>query len=228
MVGLNFNGNTVVAFTKLIYMIKITNLTKQYDKTTTVFDNFNLEIETGKITAIMGKSGKGKSTLLRILALLDKDFEGQILWNNLDVKTFDDGQITNLRANEIGFIFQDFYLVPELTVWENLELVLMIQKKQSFGTKIEKILKFLDIYSQKDKLPSKLSGGQIQRVAIARAIVGRPKVLFADEPTGNLDMENTMEVLKLFRNIQVEYGTTIIVVTHSETVQENCDVIVRL
>lgn len=201
-------------------MIQVKNLKKVYRTTeleTTSLNDIDFSINTGEFVAIMGPSGCGKSTLLNILGLLDNPTEGEYYFNNIEVSKFTDSEHTKLRKGEIGFIFQSFNLIDDLTVFENVELPLLYMKipKAERKNKVESILKKVDILHRKNHFPSQLSGGQQQRVAVARAIVSEPKLILADEPTGNLDSENGSDVIKLIKQLNEE-GSTIVMVTHSE------------
>jgi putative ABC transport system ATP-binding protein len=201
-------------------MIKTTNLTKIFrtdEVETTALDHVNLTVNKGEFMAIMGPSGCGKSTLLNIIGLVDSPTAGQYFFNNHDVSTLNEGQRTRMRRGNIGFVFQSFNLIDDLTVFENIELPLVYMQIREAERKkrVEKILEQLKIGHRKRHFPQQLSGGQQQRVAIARATVADPGLLLADEPTGNLDSKNGFEVMKLLSELNRE-GTTIIMVTHSE------------
>jgi lipoprotein-releasing system ATP-binding protein len=189
-------------------MIKIRNLTHYYNKDLAL-DNINLEIKKGEFVAIIGESGSGKSTLLSVLSTLLKPSEGNIVYeetNYKDIKNIDD-----FRRENIGFIFQFHYLINYLSVKENINLANEKASKQE----ILELLKSLGIENLIDKYPTEISGGQRQRVAIARALINNPKVIFADEPTGNLDSKNSLNVFELFSTL-AKKGTTIIVATHDK------------
>ena len=193
-------------------IIELINISKSYKSKQTeqteqtelsVLSNFSLSIEASQSLAIIGRSGVGKTTLL---------------------------QIMSIRRNNMGFVFQSFYLQPELTVFENVELPLIIAQVETRirEKQTNKILDYLGLSDKKDYFPSQISGGQDQRVAIARAMVNEPKIIFADEPTGNLDTQTTAETLDLFKDIQNKLGTTIVIVTHSNDVAKWCDRIFNL
>jgi len=200
-------------------MIEVTNLKKVYLTTeveTTSLNEVSFKVENGEFIAIMGPSGCGKSTLLNILGLLDSPTAGAYRFNDIDVSNFSKRQRTQLRKGKMGFIFQNFNLIDDLTVFENVELPLLYMRipKQERRKRVEDILEKVDILHRKNHFPSQLSGGQQQRVAVARAIVGQPELILADEPTGNLDSENGKDVIELIQKLNQE-GATIIMVTHS-------------
>jgi len=200
-------------------MIKLKNINKLFsteEVETTALNNINLEIQDGEFVAIMGPSGCGKSTLLNILGLLDNPSDGEYYFGNEEVAKFKEGERAKLRKGSIGFVFQSFNLIDELTVFENIELPLLYLKVSSADRKqrVDQVLERMNILHRRNHFPPQLSGGQQQRVAISRAIVAKPKMILADEPTGNLDSVNGEEVMKLLSELNEE-GTTIIMVTHS-------------
>lgn len=200
-------------------MIKATNLTKVFrteEVETTALNNVDLHVQDGEFVAIMGPSGCGKSTLLNIIGLLDNPTNGSLQISDIEVAKFTEKQRTNIRKNTIGFVFQSFNLIDELTVFENVELPLLYQKIPASERKVqvEKALERMNIAHRRNHYPQQLSGGQQQRVAIARAVVSNPKLILADEPTGNLDSNNGKEVMDLLQELNKE-GTTIVMVTHS-------------
>jgi putative ABC transport system ATP-binding protein len=173
----------------------------------------DLDVAAGTFTAIMGPSGSGKSTLMHLLAGLDKPSEGTVTIDGVELKTLDDAGLTRLRRDKIGFVFQAFNLVPVLTAEENVALPLTLAGLEP-GDKVERVLDAVRLLDRRGHRPSELSGGQQQRVAIARAIVGGPAVVFADEPTGNLDSATSNEVLRLLREAVDAQGQAIVMVTH--------------
>lgn len=200
-------------------MIKIENLSKVFQTSeieTLALNNINLRINKGEFVAIMGPSGCGKSTLLNILGLLDNPSEGQYVFNENEVAGLKEGQRTDLRKGNIGFVFQSFNLIDELNVFENVEMPLVYQGLSSKKRKemVSKVLDRMNMNHRAKHYPQQLSGGQQQRVAIARAVVSNPSLILADEPTGNLDSSNGQEVMELLTELNRE-GTTIIMVTHS-------------
>ena len=213
-------------------MIKLTNLSRVFrtqDVETTALNNINLQVNEGEFLAIMGPSGCGKSTLLSILGMLDSPSAGSFEFLGQDIAGFGEKQLATLRKASIGFVFQSFNLIDELTVFENVELPLQYQNisKSERKQRVEEILKRVAIDHRADHLPQQLSGGQQQRVAVARALVINPKLILADEPTGNLDSKNGDEVMAMLRELNRE-GTTVIVVTHSEKEGNYADRLVRL
>lgn len=201
-------------------MIKITELEKVYrteEVETVALNKISLEVKEHEFVAIMGPSGCGKSTLLNILGMLDEPTSGSFLFNGIEVSKFKESKRSDLRKSNIGFVFQSFNLIDELTVFENVELPLVYNRIKSSERKkrVEKTLESVQMMHRRNHFPSQLSGGQQQRVAVARAVVNNPKLILADEPTGNLDSHNGIEVMQLLTSLN-EKGTTIIMVTHSE------------
>ncbi|TMO73421.1 phosphonate ABC transporter ATP-binding protein [Pseudoalteromonas sp. S3785] len=213
-------------------MIKLTNLSRVFrtqDVETTALSNINLTVNEGDFLAIMGPSGCGKSTLLSILGMLDSPTSGNFDFAGTDIAGYSEKQLAELRKASIGFVFQSFNLIDELTVFENVELPLQYQKisKSERKKRVETILKRVGIDHRGEHLPQQLSGGQQQRVAVARALVINPKLILADEPTGNLDSKNGDEVMVMLRELNKE-GTTVIMVTHSDKEGNYADRLVRL
>jgi putative ABC transport system ATP-binding protein len=213
-------------------MLKTANLSKIFRTSeieTTALNQINLEVSKGEFVAIMGPSGCGKSTLLNILGMLDNPSSGTYLFNGTDVSGFSERQRANLRKNNIGFVFQNFNLIEELTVFENVELPLVYLGMPSKGRKekVDKVLEKMNIIHRRKHFPLQLSGGQQQRVAVARAVVADPKMILADEPTGNLDSAHGEEVMDLLDQLN-KVGTTIIMVTHSQRDAEYSQRIIRL
>lgn len=205
-------------------MIKTRNLKKIYmteEVETTALDNVNLEVKGGEYVAIMGPSGCGKSTLLNLLGMLDKPTSGKYLFLDEEVSKYSERQRAQLRKSNIGFVFQSFNLIDELTVFENVELPLLYLGIPASERKrrVHEVLEQMEIMSRKNHFPQQLSGGQQQRVAVARAVIARPKLILADEPTGNLDSAHGEEVMKLLGELH-ETGTTIVMVTHSPAYAE--------
>lgn len=213
-------------------MIKITNLQKYYrteEVETVALNNVNIHVKEGEFVAVMGPSGCGKSTLLNIVGLLDDLDEGSYLFNGTEVAKFKESSRANLRKHNIGFVFQSFNLIDELTVFENVELPLVYTKVPPAERKcrVEEVLEKIQIMHRRNHFPQQLSGGQQQRVAVARAVVNNPKLILADEPTGNLDSSNGNEVMQLLTELN-EAGTTIVMVTHSEHDAKFSDRVIRM
>ena len=213
-------------------MIRTKELTKIFrteEVETTALNKVDLAIKDGEMVAIMGPSGCGKSTLLNIIGLLDNPTEGEFFFNDQEVSRFSERNRTNLRKGNIGFVFQSFNLIDELTVYENVELPLLYLKVSASERKkkVEEVLERMKIIHRKKHFPQQLSGGQQQRVAISRAVVTNPKLILADEPTGNLDSANGEEVMNLLTELNKD-GTTIVMVTHSPTDAEYAHRIIQL
>lgn len=215
-------------------MIEIQDLSKIYQMgqiRVHALDNVSLTIEKGEFVGIMGPSGSGKSTLLHLLGLLDDPSGGSIRIDGIDVNRLTDWERTMFRLYKLGYVFQDYALVPELTVKENICLPAMLRvdrNEKEYITATRDILQTIGLWDRRDHLQSELSGGQQQRVAIARAIVNRPDILFADEPCANLDTENSRMVLDLFQQINQEMNQTVVMVSHEDWHKEYFDRIVRL
>jgi len=213
-------------------MLKTKELVKVFrtdEIETTALNKVNLEVKKGEFVAIMGPSGCGKSTLLNIIGLLDNPTSGELHFDGIEVSRFKEKQRTNLRKSNVGFVFQSFNLIDELTVYENVELPLLYLKTSASDRKekVEAVLDRMKIAHRRKHFPQQLSGGQQQRVAIARAVVANPKLILAEEPTGNLDSANGEEVMKLLTELNKE-GTTIVMVTHSPSDAEYAHRIVQL
>ncbi|PCI33221.1 MAG: phosphonate ABC transporter ATP-binding protein [Flavobacteriaceae bacterium] len=201
-------------------MIKIKDLDKYYstdELQTIALNKLSFEVKKGEFVAIMGPSGCGKSTLLNILGLLDDSDGGSFIFNGEEVINYNERKRANIRKHNIGFVFQSFNLIDELTVFENVELPLIYTgvKKSERKEKVHEVLEKMQIMHRRNHFPQQLSGGQQQRVAVARAVVNNPKLILADEPTGNLDSSNGNEVMDLLTELNNQ-GTTIVMVTHSE------------
>lgn len=185
--------------------------------TTRVLKGISLQVMQGEFVSIMGPSGSGKSTLLYILGGLDAPTSGNVLLDGMDIARFGDEKMSRLRRQKIGFVFQFYNLIPNLSVEENIMLPLLLDGKKMSGYKkqLNQILEVVGLSDRRRHTPRELSGGQQQRVAIARALIGKPEILFADEPTGNLDSKTGAEIMNLMREINQSIGQTIIMVTHS-------------
>ncbi len=215
-------------------MIEANNLKKVYrvgELDLTVIDNLSISINEGEFISFIGPSGSGKSTVLNMLGCLDTPTSGDIKINSQDITKLNKTQLANFRGEHIGFIFQNFNLIPVLTVYENIEYpLIMIQNLSETERKfrVEKLLKEVGMFEQKDKTPDKISGGQMQRVAIARALVTNPKIVFADEPTANLDSKTAHMIIELMKKIQKEHNTTFVFATHDEKIVANVDRLITL
>jgi putative ABC transport system ATP-binding protein len=197
--------------------VQAAGLVRRYGEGDTAVDalrGVTLGIHTGQLTAIMGPSGSGKSTLMHLLAGLDTPTEGTVVIDGIDITTLSEKKLTLLRRETIGFVFQFFNLLPMLTAEENVTLPLSIAGEKVDRKWLDELLQVVGIADRRNHRPAELSGGQQQRVAVARALITRPKVLFADEPTGNLDSQSSKEVLALLRRSVDEWGQTIVMVTH--------------
>ena len=213
-------------------MIYTNNLKKIYrteEVETTALDNVNIEVKEGEFVSIMGPSGCGKSTLMNILGMLDNPTEGEYNFLGTEVSKYSERQRAVTRKNNIGFVFQSFNLIDELTIYENIELPLLYLKTSvpERKKKVEAVLERMQIMHRRKHFPQQLSGGQQQRVAVARALVSNPKIILADEPTGNLDSSHGDEVMKMLTELN-EGGTTIIMVTHSPAYAEYGNRVVHL
>ena len=214
-------------------MIKLSNISKLYraaEVETTALRGISLDVKAGEFVAIMGPSGCGKSTLLNIVGMLDTPSAGEYWFNGTNIAGFAEARLSDLRKDALGFIFQSFNLIDELNVSDNVDLALLYHEGVSPGerkTRVKEVLERVKIGHRARHMPSQLSGGQQQRVAIARAVLKRPKLILADEPTGNLDSANGEEVMQLLTQLNND-GTTIVMVTHSHSHAEYAHRIVNL
>ncbi len=198
--------------------LAVENLKKSYntgDITTTVLNGVKMNLSKGEIGVILGPSGSGKSTLLNIIGGIDRCDLGKILIDGIEVTKLNDSELTNYRRENVGFVFQFYNLIPNLTVGENIEVVSNISKSP---LNTDEVLKAVDMLDKKHRFPRELSGGEQQRVSIARAIVKNPKLLLCDEPTGALDFSTSREILKLLQKVNKDFGTTILMITHNTTI----------
>lgn len=212
-------------------IIKTIGLTKTYgtdEAQVKALQSTDLNIETGKFTAIIGPSGSGKSTLLHLMAGLDYPTEGKVIIDEKDIYELKETELSRFRRKNLGFIFQSFNLLPILTAEENIILPILMDGENVDQEYIDKLMDTLDITSRRNHLPSQLSGGQQQRVSIARALANKPKIIFADEPTGNLDSKNSQEVLELLKSTIKEYNQTLVMITHDSKMTEGADRIIKL
>ena len=202
----------------LMRVIETRDLFKHYydnEITTEVLRGINLCIETGEFVSIVGPSGSGKTTLLYVLSGLEAKTKGSIKLFGKEIEEYSDKELSNHKQNKIGFIFQFYNLLPNLTVYDNILLAQVLANNQN-NERIEELLHYVGLANYRDYYPNKLSGGMQQRVAIARALVNDPMVIFADEPTGNLDIKNSLAIMELFQKLNQELHKTIVLVTHNE------------
>lgn len=213
--------------------IKTVNLIKEFgekDNKVRVLDDIDIEIKDGEFVSLMGPSGSGKSTLLYLVGGLDKPTKGKVLINGKDISKLSDNEMSKLRRRDIGFVFQFYNLVQNLTVEENIMLPVVMngEKESNYKERLDYILKTIGLEDKRKSLPKELSGGQQQRVSIARAVILNPSIIFADEPIGNLDSKSGKEVMELFKKINEEEHITILQVTHSEESSKYGNRIIRL
>ncbi len=212
-------------------MLDIISLNKIYGKgenKVQALKDINLSIEKGKFTAIIGPSGSGKSTLLNCIAGLDNISSGKVLLEGEDISILNDNSLSKLRSEEFGFIFQSFNLIPVINVYENIILPISIDDKKVDKEHIDNIIDKLGLKDKINKFPNELSGGQQQRVAIARALANKPKIIFADEPTGNLDSKTTDEVMNLLNSCVEEFGQTLVMITHNNEIAKMADICIEI
>ena len=214
-------------------IIKVNEVSKSFgekENFNLVLDKVSLDIKKGEFVSLMGESGSGKSTLLYIIGGLDKPTEGSVVIDEKDINEHKEKEIARFRRQDIGFVFQFYNLVQNLTVEENIMLPVVMdgKKEKDYKDRLDKILKIVGLEDKRKALPNQLSGGQQQRVSIARAVILNPKVILADEPIGNLDSKSGEEVMKLFKTLNKEEGVTILQVTHSEESAKYGDRVIRL
>ena len=202
-------------------VIEVTNVSKSFGKNTSLNQVLNgacMYVQEGEFVSLMGASGSGKSTLLYLIGGLDRDFEGKISLCSKDIGSLKDKELSDLRLKNIGFVFQFYNLVMNLSVEDNILLPQTMngKSKSSLKKELDEILEITGLTEKRKAMPNQLSGGQQQRVAVARAVIGNPKIILADEPTGNLDKKSTIEIMELFKRLNQERGLTILQVTHSE------------
>lgn len=212
-------------------ILKTSNLKKYYgngENLVKAIDNANIDIKEGEFVAIVGKSGSGKSTLLHMMGGLDNPTEGKVYINDKDIFSLKEEELAIFRRRNIGFIFQNFNLIPSLNVWENITLPVGLDGKEINKPFVTDIINSLGLESKVDALPNILSGGQQQRVAIARALVARPAIILADEPTGNLDSKTSDEVMSLLKTMIKKYNQTLVMITHDETIAQMADRVIYI
>lgn len=210
-------------------MIQLRDIRKNYGDLK-VIKGISLDINYGEIAAIVGPSGAGKTTLLQIMGTLDRPDSGSVLYDGTDVMNMKDSLLSKFRNQNIGFVFQFHRLLPEFTLLENVAIPALINgtpRKQAFE-RAEELINYMGLKERASHKPSELSGGECQRTAVARALVNRPKVILADEPSGSLDSKNRKELHSLFFNLRHDTGVTFIIVTHDESLADNCDRVIHL
>ena len=205
-------------------MITVSNIKKAYGEKNEVLKGFDLQITDGEFTVILGASGSGKSTFLNCLSGLERVDDGSIKYNDVDITELSDTALTKFRKDNIGFIFQQYYLLPNMTVEKNLRMGADLANNQEY----EEIIKAVGLEEKAKKYPSELSGGEQQRVSVARALAKKPKVLFLDEPTGALDEETGRQVLDYICKLHKEYGFTIVMVTHNQNIAEMANTVIKM
>ena len=206
--------------------IQVKNISKIYganESRVTALNSASMTIQEGDFISIMGPSGSGKSTLLHIISGLDQPTSGCVLYGGVDIHNGSDKKLSAFRRQKIGFIFQQFNLLPVLTVYENIIMPLLLDKKQADKAYLQELCSLLGLENRLSHLPHELSGGQQQRAAIARALIARPDIIFADEPTGNLDSKSGGEVMELLRSVWKKLGTKLVVITHDSQVAQMAD-----
>lgn len=212
-------------------ILEVTNLCKTYGKGDTMvkaLDNVSFSVEKGEFLAIIGPSGSGKSTLLHILGGVDVPTSGSVVINQTDISNLDETALAIFRRRQIGLIYQFYNLIPILTVQENLTLPLLLDGRKPDKKQIDTLVKRLGLENRLDHLPNQLSGGQQQRVSIGRALVNNPALMLADEPTGNLDSENSKEIISLLRQFNKEFNQTVIIITHDEKIAKSADRVITI
>ncbi|MCU9814917.1 ABC transporter ATP-binding protein [Paraclostridium sp. AKS73] len=212
-------------------IVDIINLSKTYGKGENKLEalkNINISVEKGKFITIIGPSGSGKSTLLNCIARLDSITSGEVILDGEDISKLSDDKLSKIRREEFGFIFQSFNLIPVINVYDNIVLPVSVDGKKEDKDYINTLIKKLGISSQINKFPNELSGGQQQRVAIARALANKPSIIFADEPTGNLDSKTSKEVMDMLCMSVKEFNQTLVMITHDEKIAKMADIVVTI
>ena len=212
-------------------VLEVKGLRKYYTRgseTVKALDGVDFTARRGEVISIVGPSGSGKTTLMNLISCLDTPSGGTLMIGGRDVTRFDESQLVDIRRNHIGFIFQQFYLIPNLYVAENVELPFIFNKKPIDKARIHKILERVGLAHRMNHLPKELSGGEMQRVAIARALANQPEILLADEPTGNLDTKNAQGIYTLFKELSREQNLTIIAATHNMDLAHQTDRIIHM
>ena len=212
-------------------ILKTSNLKKYYgngENLVKAIDNANIDIKEGEFVAIVGKSGSGKSTLLHMMGGLDNPTEGKVYINDKDIFSLKEEELAIFRRRNIGFIFQNFNLIPSLNVWENITLPVGLDGKEINKPFVTDIINSLGLESKVDALPNTLSGGQQQRTSIGRALINRPSIVLADEPTGNLDSKNSKEIVELLKVSVKKYNQTLIMITHDTNIALQADRVITI
>ncbi len=212
-------------------LLEVKNISKTYGSGETAVEalkNVSFCVEKGEFLAIVGESGSGKSTLLNMIGALDLPTAGKVMIDGKDIMAMKDNAATIFRRRNIGFIFQAFNLIPELTVEQNIVFPLLLDYQKPDQRYLDELLKVLNLENRRKHLPSQLSGGQQQRVAIGRALITRPSIILADEPTGNLDSQNSSEVIALLKDAARRYEQTIIMITHNRVIAQSADRILQV
>lgn len=212
-------------------IIRVENLSKIYGKNeakVVALNHISFEVEEGEFIAIIGPSGSGKSTLLHTIAGLEKPTEGKVFFYDKNIYEMKKKELTILRRQKVGIIYQFYNLIPTLNVQENITLPIELDKKKVDKKKLEEIMKFLNIDNRRTHLPNELSGGQQQKVAIGRALIINPTIILADEPTGNLDSKSSNEIIQLLKKANQEYKQTIIIITHNMEIAKEADRIITM
>ena len=191
-------------------------------------DHTSLQIERGAFTAIVGRSGSGKSTLLHLIGGLDRPDAGKVWIEGKEIFCLKDDRLAEFRRKKIGFIFQDYNLIPSLNVWENIVLPLGLDNRRVKKEEVRNVLEKIGLADKEDAMPNALSGGQKQRTAIARALVTRPAIILADEPTGNLDSQTELEVMSLMKSCVTDFGQTLVMITHDEMIAQMADRVIEV
>jgi putative ABC transport system ATP-binding protein len=211
-------------------IIELNNVVKIYKRGTEkvhAVDGVSLSVDRGEFLSIVGSSGSGKTTLLNLIGCVDKPTSGSIIIDAMKVEGLKDGELTKIRATTIGFVFQQFFLLPTLTARENVELPSLFNKRTNLKNRAKELLALVGLENREDHLPSQLSGGEMQRVAIARALINDPKILLADEPTGNLDSQNAKIIIEIFKKLN-QKGLTVIMVTHNIELAQQATKVIHL
>lgn len=211
-------------------LLRATGLTKTVsvgERSLTIIKNVDIHINAGEFVVIMGKSGSGKSTLLGLLAALDYPNNGSVELGNQTLSSLDEDKLAAIRQRDMGFVFQSFHLLPTLTVAENIAFPLDIARRPD-AARVDELIEAVGLGHRRDSLPSQLSGGEQQRTAVARALVSRPKIVFADEPTGNLDEQNADQVMQLLLDLRQQTGSALVVVTHDPALAEMADRVITM